>query len=67
MGYKKVAGTLKHATSFVNVIRLHIDISKNRLKKIFTGDFDLHKLKELGVRVYIPKIKNKKRAKKQKT
>ncbi len=64
MVYKKVSGTLKHTSNMgLGLVRLHIDVQVSSLKSIFDGELDIHELNGKSVRVFIPKVKNKKKEK----
>ncbi len=61
MGYKRVIGRINHIRTALRDFRLEIDVAGSDLKRVFKGEVETELLRGATVKVYIPKVKNKKK------
>lgn len=61
MVYRRVTGRINHVRTAFKDFRLEIDVAGNDLKRVFKGELETELLRGATVKVYIPKVKNKKK------
>jgi starvation-inducible outer membrane lipoprotein len=64
-GYVRIGGYILHVREHAGDVVIEVVVTKNRLKGVFTGKIDPHKLKNKHVKLYIPKTETEKEVSKK--